>query len=360
MGTTSTRQPHKIRYTFCSSFKLPLVFLATFIGIAVLLSSNHVSIELPHARRRFHEKAMRLQNPFSSSGSGSSSSTSANVLPRPNGKVNIVYFTNWAIYGRKHRPQDIPAESLTHVLYSFANVRPETGEVYLTDKWADEDIHWEGDSWNDSGTNLYGCLKQLYLLKKKHRTLKVLLSVGGWTYSPNFAQAASTPASRETFAKSCVRLTEDYGLDGIDIDWEYPKTAQEGRDYVELLKAVRHALDDLASRKGEASNGYELTIATPCGLSNAEHLRVKDMDRYLSFWNLMAYDYSGSWDPVAGHQANLFDVGKAQFSTDKALRFYSGQGVSRDKLVMGIPLYGRSFTNTDGPGCPYQGLGQGS
>lgn len=147
-----------------------------------------------------------------------------------------------------------------HILYAFANVKPDTGEVVLSDLWADQDIHYPGDSWNDPGTNLYGNFKAIYLLKKQNRHLKLLLSIGGWTYSPSFHPVVVNPALRAGFVRSAVQILEDYGLDGLDIDYEYPQDDTQARGYVELLRELRAALDQ-HSRQKNTNYRFLLTVS---------------------------------------------------------------------------------------------------
>lgn len=150
----------------------------------------------------------------------------------------------------------------SHILYAFANLKSDTGEVFLSDVWADKDIHYPGDSWNDSGNNLYGNFKAIYNLKKTNRNLKVLLSIGGWTYSPTFHPIVVSPLLRARFVESSIKLLEDYGLDGLDVDYEYPSNDEQARGYVELLRELRVGLDRHAHSKG-TNYRFLLTVCAP-------------------------------------------------------------------------------------------------
>jgi chitinase len=283
----------------------------------------------------------------------------------------VAYYTNWGIYGRGYTPDKIPAENLTHILYAFAD-NEQDGTVKLTDTWSDVEKHWDGDSWNDVGSNIYGNLKQLNLLKQRNRNLKVLLSIGGWTYTntnKHLDAPSSTPEGRKKFADTCVRLIKDLGFDGIDLDWEYPQDTQQGENMLLLLQATRKAMDDYATHLVESHQQttrphFLLTIASSAGKENYQNYPLSRLAPVLDFINLMGYDYSGAWDTNAGHQSSLY-MSKScptctPFDTVSVIQDYMAAGVPSDKIVLGMPLYGRAFTNTDGIGKPFQGVGEGS
>ncbi|KAK4105596.1 glycoside hydrolase family 18 protein [Parathielavia hyrcaniae] len=272
-------------------------------------------------------------SPVTLTASASSTAPSTNTtVPLASGYRSALYFTNWGDYGANFQPQQLPGDKITHVLYAFADIAP------------DGTKHYPGDSWNDVGLNAYGCVKQLYLLKKKQRHVKTHLSIGGWTYSPKFAPVAATEAGRQRFCDSSVTLLK-------------------AQDYVLLLQTCRQALDAYAARHAPGHH-FLLTIASPAGPQNYQTMQLEAMDGLLDAWHMMAYDYAGSWDATTGHQSNLrpdpSNPAATKFSTERAVADYVARGIPAAKIVLSMPLYGRAFKNTRGLGQTYAGVGPGS
>ncbi|KAH8435411.1 glycoside hydrolase family 18 protein [Aspergillus melleus] len=231
------------------------------------------------------------------------------------------------------------------------------GRVTLPDSYTDIEKRYPTDAVNDpQQKDMYGTIKQIMKLKSSNRHLKALLSIGGWGTALNFTGATSTESNRKNFALTALELVKDLGFDGLDIDWE-------AENYVLLLAEVRTALDRYSERSA-AGKKFLLTVASSAAPSNIQMLNLAAMDRYVDFWNLMAYDYAGSWDSTSGHTANVYadpaHPTDTKGNTDSAINSYIKQGIRSDKIVLGMPLYGRSFMNTKGPGMPFQGVGKGT
>jgi chitinase len=224
----------------------------------------------------------------------------------------------------------IDADKLTHINYAFVNVKD---SMACLNNIAADTINF----------------RKLNNLKKINPDLKILFSVGGWSWSENFSDAVLTESSRRKFARTNVALVEAYDLDGVDIDWEYPGMkgqdnvfrAEDKENFTLMFKALREELNALSAKTGKT---YQLTTAVPCFKKFLDITEMGKAAQYLDYVNLMAYDFYVAGD-TAGHHSNLFpsENSEKEQSGEGAFREYTKTGVPAEKLVLGIPFYGRSW-----------------
>ncbi|KAF2848088.1 glycoside hydrolase family 18 protein [Plenodomus tracheiphilus IPT5] len=280
-------------------------------------------------------------------------------LPSSGGYQAGIFYVNWAIYGRKHFVTDLPYDKLTKINYAFANLNNVTGEVFLTDEWADLQFQYPGDAPGE-GTQLYGNFNQLFKLKQKNQNLKVALSVGGWSYRNNFSPGLNSPEKRLKFCSSSLKLIADLGLDALDIDWEYPADDTDAANLVSTAKVCRKLFDEYAAKYAHGYH-FDITISAPAGPQHYVHMPVRELDQYIDGWNLMAFDYQGGgFSNFTGHQSNVYPSRSnpkttdgwvveenrfRPFNTKEAVDYYKSNIADSTKLQLGLPLYGRSFGN---------------
>lgn len=135
------------------------------------------------------------------------------------------------------------------------------------------------------------------------------------------------------------------------VDWEHPTGSEQGRNYVHLLAAIRRFLP---------SPTYIVTSALPAGEWALRDIDVARAQQHLDYINLMTYDFSGPWSQTSGHHAQLFTPSHplndaARLSCRSAVEYLISRGIRRHKILLGIPVYGRSFLGANAIGQPYNG-----
>ena len=218
-----------------------------------------------------------------------------------------------------------PVNKLTHIIFSFLKIQNDT----LT-------FH------NEAQRN---SLQQIVALKKDNPALKIMVSVGGWGGCSFCSDLFASDEHRTNFARTTVALFKQYGIDGLDLDWEYPAIegypqhtydAADKNNFTALIKALRN----------EMGNNYLLTFAAG-GFDKyiEESVDWNAVMPLVDFVNLMTYDLVGGYATVTGHHTLLQDYRPGQQSTAKCVQMLLDRKVEPQKLIIGAAMYARVWEN---------------
>jgi chitinase len=335
------------------------------------------------------------------------------------GGVKFAYYDQWSVYQNAYYLRNVDASGvagkLDYLLYDFENIDPVNLTCFEATKATDPDPGGENDPNAGDGaedqyadyqmaiaagnsvdgvgdTNnqpLQGNFNQLKKLKAKHPNLKILLSLGGWTYSKYFSDVAKTAASRQKFVSSCITMFLDGNIpasggfggpgtaagifDGFDIDWEYPGSSgghlgnhvdpvNDPANFTALLAEFRNELNTYGAAHG--GKHYALTAALPSGQDKVKFIQTNQIGQYLDFGNIMTYDMHGAWDATGptNFQDPLYtspndpmtpvSPGTGKYSVDEAMKAWTvgapaygiPGGFPASKATIGFPFYYRGWT----------------
>src|SRR4051794_10626039 len=294
--------------------------------------------------------------------------------------TKVGYFTQWGIYGRNYQLSKVQssgqAARLTHLNYAFGVVDA-AGRCASADPWADWQTPFPAELSVDgvgdvAGQPIAGNLNQLAELKAKNPKLRVLISLGGWSGSAYFSDAALTDASRKKLVGSCVDLWLKGNLpglapglaanifDGIDLDWEWPGSdgnagnvvrPVDKQNFTLLAAEFRAQLDRLGKSNRKH---YDLTAFLPAAPAKIAAGFEGKIFEYLDFGTVQGYDYHGSWESRTNQQSSLFVPKGApdnpDFSADNAINAWLKVGAPRPQLVLGLPYYSQGWTGVTSGG----------
>ncbi|MCI6736839.1 MAG: peroxiredoxin [Intestinibacter sp.] len=223
-------------------------------------------------------------------------------------------------------PENLDPTYLDAAIYAFVQI-DENGELYVPSP---------------------RYLNQMISLRETKPSLKIIAAIGGWG-ADGFSDAALTPTSRYNFARNVNEFINDYGLDGIDIDWEYPGSSAAGiksrpedrENFTLLLTALRDVLgeDTWISVAGTGDSGYINRSA-----------EIDKIAPIIDYFNLMSYDFTAGETGNAGrkHHANLYesDLSLPGYSVDTMVNNLINAGMPSRKINLGVPFYGRLGATT--------------
>lgn len=209
---------------------------------------------------------------------------------------------------------------------------------------------------DEKDTQVY---KEVIALKKKNPKLKVLLSLGGSSPNPGYSDLVRDPVAVSLFSSKAREFLLSYGFDGLDLDWEFPawpvlrSDYRERRWFTQLVRQLDHDFKLMSPTPLLLS----IAVAAPKTIIDVSY-EVDQLAEFVDFVSLMSYDYHIFWAylPFTGYNSPLakrrtekcyFATLNIQWSADYWLR----KGMPKEKLVIGVPTYGRSWKLIRGSWC---------